>query len=172
MKELKKTSLPLTDGEQSNEGTFRSEQTTKGVIMKNVSKASVHFFFAVALVAAALVVFQLKGTEALAQSTYFTSRGCVNCHAAPVAATCNGCHHHGNASLNATTNKTSYAPGETVTATLTGGTRTGWIRAILYNQNNVQIAVSSGNASGMGGSTTFPAALSAPAPTTPPWATC
>jgi hypothetical protein len=66
--------------------------------------------------------------------------------------------------LKAATNKTSYASGETVTATLSGGSRTGWIRAILYDQNNVQIAISSGNASGMGSSTTFPAALTAPAP--------
>ncbi|WP_306532534.1 hypothetical protein [Geobacter sp.] len=55
-----------------------------------------------------------------------------------------------------------------MTVTLTSGsTRSGWIKAILYDQSNTQIAVSNGNASGMGGSTTFPAALTAPAPATP-----
>ncbi|MBK5274092.1 MAG: hypothetical protein JJE30_03450, partial [Desulfuromonadales bacterium] len=135
--------------------------------MKKVSKASVRFFFAMILAVTALVAFQLQGTEAFAQSSYFTSRGCVDCHGAPTTATCNGCHHHGNSSLKAATNKTSYAPGETVTATLSGGSRTGWIRAVLYDQNNSQLAISNGNASGMGSSTTFPAALTAPAPSTP-----
>jgi hypothetical protein len=120
------------------------------------------FFFAVMLAG-----FQFWGSEAQAQSSYFTSRGCTDCHGAPTVATCNGCHHHGNSNLKAATNKTSYAPGETVTATLSGGSRTGWIRAILYDQNNTQVAVSNGNASGMGGSTTFPAALTASAPATP-----
>jgi len=131
--------------------------------MQIIGKASVLFIFAMSL-----ATIQLSSTEATAQSSYFTSRGCVDCHATPVVASCNGCHYHGNRSLRAATNKTSYAPGETVTVTLTtSSTRSGWIRAILYDQNNTQLAVSSGNASGMGGSTTFPAALTAPAPTTP-----
>ena len=33
---------------------------------------------------------------------------------------------------------------------MTGGYRTGWFRAILYNQNTVELARSTGNASGMG----------------------
>ena len=143
--------------------------------MKNVSKASVRFFFALALAAAALVAFQLTGTEAFAQSSYFTSLGCVDCHTAPATSTCNGCHAHGTHSsssksdinVKGTTNKTSYAPGETVTVTITGGYRTGWIRAVLYDQNKVELARSTGNASGMGSSTTYPATLTAPAPTTP-----
>ncbi|MBT0653541.1 hypothetical protein [Geomobilimonas luticola] len=134
--------------------------------MKKVSKTSVQFLFAVALAATAPAVFQLPGTDALAQSSYFTSRGCVDCHAAPVTATCNGCHHHGNSNLSASTNKTSYAPGETVTVTLNGGSRTGWIGARLYNQTGAEIARPTGNQSGMGSSTTFPAVLSAPAPAT------
>ncbi len=129
--------------------------------MRISSRISMLFIFALILTA-----FQLWGSEAQAQSTYFTSRGCVNCHAAPVAATCNGCHHHGNANLKATADKTSYAPGETVTVTLTGGTRTGWIGARLYNQSGAEIARSTGTQSGMGSSTTFPAILSAPAPAT------
>ena len=131
--------------------------------MKVTNKVLVLFFLTIAM-----GVSPLWTPEATAQSSYFTSRGCAGCHSAPVVASCNSCHYHGNRSLQATTNKTSYAPGEAVTATLTSGsTRTGWIKAILYNQSNTQVAASNGNASGMGGSTTFPAALTAPAPTTP-----
>jgi hypothetical protein len=120
-------------------------------------------------------MFQFYGTEAMAQSNFFTSQGCSGCHAAPVVATCNGCHAHGshpNSSKNSinvvgATNKTSYAPGETVSVTMTGGYRTGWFRAVLYDQNNLEVARSAGNASGMGSSTTYPAVLTAPAPLTP-----
>ena len=76
MKEIKKTSLQITDGEQLNEGTFCSEQTKKGDIMKNVRKASMQFFLALSLVVTALVAYQLTGTDALAQSSYFTAMGC------------------------------------------------------------------------------------------------
>ena len=173
--EMMKTSLPPTDGEQLNEGTFRSEQSDKGDLMNNVRNASMKFFFALALAITPLVAFQLQGTEALAQSTYFTSAGCVNCHAAPVTATCNGCHAHGTHASSSksginvagVTSKTSYAPGETVSVTITGGYRTGWVRAVLFDQNTVELARSAGNASGMGSSTTLPATLSAIAPTTP-----
>ena len=124
---------------------------------------SMVLFFALALVPLQMVVQQAQ-----AQSSYFANRGCVDCHAPPATATCNGCHYHGNRSLKATTDKTSYAPGETVSVTLTtSSTRSGWIKAILYGQTGAQIAASSGNASGMGGATTFPATLAAPAPTTP-----
>ena len=105
-------------------------------------------------------------TSAHAQSSYFTSRGCIDCHSAPTVATCNGCHHHGNVNLSASANKTSFTPGETVTVTLTGGSRSGWIGARLHDQTGAEIARSTGNQSGMGGSTTFPAVLSAPAPMT------
>jgi hypothetical protein len=143
--------------------------------MRNVSKTPARLVFALALVAAALVVFQLKGTEALAQSSYFTSQGCVDCHAAPAVATCNGCHAHGThasssktgINVTGTTSKTSYAPGEAVSVTIAGGYRTGWLRAVLFNQNSVELARSTGNASDMGSSTTYPATLSAPAPTAP-----
>jgi hypothetical protein len=135
----------------------------KGSAMKTINRIYVLFFLAMA----GLGAVQFYGSEALAHSNYFTDRGCTGCHTSPVAATCNGCHHHGNKSLAAATDKKSYTAGETLTATLSGGSKSGWIRAILYDQNNVQIAVSSGNASGKGSSTTFPAPLSAPAPTTP-----
>jgi len=125
--------------------------------------------------ASALGVILLWSTWALAQSAYFSGQGCSGCHSAPVVATCNGCHGHGTHPSSAksainvagTTNKSSYAPDEAVTVTITGGYRTGWIRAILYDQNGAELARSTGNASGMGSSATYPVTLSAPAPTTP-----
>jgi len=134
--------------------------------MKNTRNSYKQFFLTLALVAAPLAAVQLHGTEASAQSSYFTSRGCVNCHSTPVVASCNACHYHGSTPLSASVNKTSYAPGETVTATLAGGSRSGWIGARLYNQSGVEVARSTGNQSGMGGATVFPAVLSAPAPAT------
>ena len=137
--------------------------------MKISNMPTIFFVFAMA------VMYQLSGTEAQAISTYFTSQGCSGCHSAPVVATCNGCHAHGThpssakSSINVAgvTNKTSYSPGETVTVTLTGGYRTGWVRAVIYDQNTIELARSNGNASGMGGSATYPTTLSAPAPTAP-----
>lgn len=139
--------------------------------MKTTIRASLHFVLAVIL----SFIFQLNGLEVQAQSSYFTSQGCNGCHSAPVVATCNGCHAHGThptsakSSINVAgaTDKTSYAPGETVTMTITGGYRTGWFRAVLYDQNTVELARSTGNDSGMGSSATYPATLSAPAPATP-----
>jgi hypothetical protein len=158
----------ITDSKQTNPvwqvNVYRQYQVQvmKGVIMKTNGRAIVLFVFA-----AVLVVVQLWGTEAQSRSSFFTGRGCATCHSAPVAATCNGCHYHGSSSLRGTTAKTIYAPGESVTVTVSGGSQSGWIRAALYDQNNNRIAVSSGNASGMGSSTTYPATLSAPAPATP-----
>ena len=128
-------------------------------------KSATICFFAITLFA-----FLLWRTDVSAQSNYYTSQGCADCHTS--VSTCNGCHAHGvhpssaKSTINVagTTNKTSYAPGETVTVTITGGYRTGWVRAVLYDQNRVELARSTGNSSGMGSSATFPATLSAPAP--------
>jgi len=141
--------------------TFKLKSTTGITRMSLVQRTSVLFIFAIAFAA-----FQFWGTEAQAYSSFYASN-CGGCHAAATSDTCNGCHHHGPVGLKGLTNKTSYAPGETVSVTVSGGSRTGWIRAILYDQNNKQVAISSGNASGMGSSTTYPTVLSAPAPTTP-----
>lgn len=112
------------------------------------------------------VSLQFMHSTAQGHPSYFASN-CAGCHSSPVVATCNGCHHHGPVSLNGATNKAAYAPGETVSVTISGGNQSGWVRAILYDQNNAQVAISSGNASGQGSSTTFPAVLSAQAPSTP-----
>jgi hypothetical protein len=136
--------------------------------MQIINKTSLFFIFAMAL-----ATFQFGNTEASAQSTYYTSQGCSGCHT--TVSTCNGCHAHGTHASSTktginevgTTNKTSYAPGETVSVTITGGYRNGWVRAVLYDQNQVELARSTGNDSGLGSSTTLPATLSAPAPTAP-----
>ncbi|MFL5404566.1 MAG: choice-of-anchor D domain-containing protein [Myxococcales bacterium] len=121
-------------------------------------------------VAAAL----LLSPAAAATSSLYTSQ-CASCHVA-TPNSCNACHAHGTHSsssksdinIKGTTNKTSYAPGETVTVTVTGGYQSGWVRVGLFDQNMSQLAVS-GCTSGMGGCTnsSFPKTLTATAPSTP-----
>jgi len=127
--------------------------------MKRIGRSALLLLFSVALAAA----FQFVTTSAQAQSSYFSARGCTGCHDT-AAATCVGCHRH-SGTLSATANKTSFAPGEMVTVTLTAsGARAGWLGARLYGQGGAEIARSKGNESNMGGSTVYPAVLSAPAP--------
>ena len=123
----------------------------------------------VALAAASLLAAEASSftTDAQARSSYFTSRGCKNCHSKSTS-TCTGCHHH-SGTLTASKNKTTpYQPREKVTITLnSSGARPGWISARLYDHLGTEIARSAGDESGKGGSTTFPAVISAPAPKTP-----
>ncbi len=128
---------------------------------------------------AATLALALWAPRASGLSSYYTNN-CTSCHSATVTS-CNACHAHGTHSssaksdinLSATTNKTSYAPGEAMTVTVRGGYRTGWVRVILLDQNMVEIARSS-CPGGMGGCTTsvFPVTFptsgnSLSAPTTP-----
>ena len=130
-----------------------------------------------ALILAAVLVWAPK---AMGFSSYYTSgvgtnQACTNCHSSTTT-TCNGCHAHGTHPTSAKTtinitalpNKGSYAPGETVSVTVNGGYRNGWVRVNLYDGNMVQLARSS-CPGGVGGCTTsvFPATLTAPAPLTP-----
>ena len=127
-------------------------------------KAGIVFFF---LLAIAAVSFWAPNADA--QSAYYGTY-CAPCHGA-TPTTCNGCHHHGPSGDAATTNKTSYAPGETVTVTFSGGRSSGatvgggWIRAILY-LNNVEIARSTGTGSPPRGGSGFPVTFSTTAPAT------
>jgi hypothetical protein len=133
-------------------------------------------FAALIFVCAFAFVSWIIGTPtADARSSYYTDMGCQVCHG--TNSTCNGCHSHGTHSsssktdiyLTGTTNKTSYAAGETVSVTITGGYKTGWVRAILYDQAMNQVAISKGTivsgASAPSGGPGFPITLSAPAPT-------
>jgi hypothetical protein len=123
--------------------------------------------FAVGL--ALLLAFAVTPHPAAATSTLYANN-CASCHSATVT-TCNGCHAHGThatssksgINITGTTGKTSYTPGESVTVTMTGGYRTGWIRAYLYDQNMVQLAISTGP-TGEGGGAAYPITFTAPAP--------
>jgi hypothetical protein len=128
-------------------------------------------FLFIALLSA---LFFARADGARAESGFFTSN-CQGCHS---VSTCNGCHGHGvhsssaksNLNITATTNKTSYAPGETMSVTISGGYRSGWVRAILYNGDptagGTEVARSTGPG-GMGGGSSFPITLTAKAPATP-----
>jgi P pilus assembly chaperone PapD len=123
---------------------------------------------------AVLGLFLLGSLPAVAHPSFYVSQ-CTSCHSTTTT-TCNGCHSHGTHSgsaksdinITGTTNKSSYAPGETVTVTINGGYRTGWLRAVLLDQAMGELARSS-CPGGMGGCTTtgYPATLTAPAPSTP-----
>ena len=126
--------------------------------MSFIRRLSILLLFAVTFAAV-----QFWGTQAQAHPSYFTTY-CAGCH---ITTTCNGCHHHGPVGLKGVTDKSTYAPGEAVSVTISGGSQSGWFRAILYDQNNNRVAISNGNDSGMGHTATYPAVLSAPAPTTP-----
>jgi hypothetical protein len=139
-------------------------------------KSTYSFIVTACLVVASLIL--LTTAKADAQSNYFQSF-CASCHNNDTA-TCNGCHAHGVwqdssrtvKNLTATTDLDLYQPGQTVTVTFSGGYRTGWIRAILYDHNGAEIDRVTGP-TGMGddgsGSPAqrFPVLLSAAAPTTP-----
>jgi hypothetical protein len=101
---------------------------------------------------------------------------CAGCHG--TTQTCNGCHAHGvhsdstksDINVTGTTDKTTYSPGETVSVTIDGGYRTGWIRTILYDQDMVELARSTGSvATGAIApccGPEYPVTLTAPAPDT------
>jgi hypothetical protein len=117
-----------------------------------------------------LAVLFFCGGNADAQSSYYSGApgNCVNCHPASPN-TCAGCHAHGvhsssaksNINLAADTDKATYAPGETVTVTFSGGYRGGWVRGILYNNAGVEVDRNTGTGS------TFPITLTGTAPSTP-----
>jgi hypothetical protein len=117
------------------------------------------------LVVALLAGLSVARTEAY--SSYFTT-DCAGCHShSNDTATCNGCHEH-RGTLHATADQATYDPGATVTVTLTGGSQHGWIRGLLYDQNNHQIAIATGPTGtgddGLGNPVVFPVRLQAPAP--------
>jgi hypothetical protein len=72
--------------------------------------------------------------------------------------------------LSASADRASYTTGETVTITLNGGSAEGWLRGLLYDQNNVEVDRASGPTGtgddGLGNPVRFPVTLQAPAPAT------
>jgi hypothetical protein len=124
--------------------------------------------------AAGLFALFLWTAKAIAFESLYTAN-CTACHSSAVT-TCNGCHAHGvhsdatkdDINVTGVTDKATYAPGETVTVTITGGYRTGWLRAILYDQYMAELARSSCSG-GQGGCTesVYPVTLTSTAPATP-----
>ncbi len=86
-----------------------------------------------------LALFSAAGQ---AEPQFFTNL-CSGCHSNDTP-TCNGCHHHGPVGMTAVPDKAQYKCGEALAVTLDGGTQHGWIRAILYNQDGVEVARATG----------------------------
>ena len=84
-----------------------------------------------------VLVFCLVAPQAGAYPSFFESR-CASCHADD-SQSCDGCHEHRN-SLSASTDHMTYDPGAIVNVTLEGGSRGGWVRGLLYDQNGTEIA--------------------------------
>jgi hypothetical protein len=105
---------------------------------------------------------------AQAEPTFFNDR-CASCHTDDEPS-CVGCHFH-NGNVTANTDQTVYNPGAIVTVTLTGGSRGGWVRGLLYDQNGNEIFRATGPTGtgddGLGNPVTFPVTLQAPAPSSP-----
>ena len=117
----------------------------------------------------ALFALAVCGASPAGAESGFYDNSCASCHG--TTRTCAGCHAHGvhpdsnknTLNLTGATDKTSYAPGETVSVRISGGYRSGWVRAILYDQNMNELARSTGP-NGEGGGAGFPITLKAPAP--------
>ncbi len=101
--------------------------------------------------------------------SFWSSEGCSSCHNND-SVSCNGCHHH-RGSLAASPSQGEYFPGDPVTVTLNGGQQSGWIRALLYDHNNVEVARREGPTGtgddGLGNPVVFPVQLTATAPAQP-----
>lgn len=83
-----------------------------------------------------LLVCVLITTSSWGRPDFFTNR-CAACHSNDNPS-CIGCHHHG-APSSASTDKTVYRPGETVTVTMAGSSRGTWARALLYSQTDQEL---------------------------------
>ncbi len=103
--------------------------------------------------------------SAFAYPSYFTNR-CASCHSDDTP-TCNGCHQH-RGNVQASLDAASYLPGAPVSVTLTGGAEEGWIRGILYDHNDVVVALATGPTGtgddGGASAVEFPVGLQASAP--------
>ena len=104
--------------------------------------------------------------QALGISSFFGSR-CAECHTDDTP-TCAGCHQH-RGTVSAAADKDTYDPDESMVVMLTRtGGFSGWIRGILYDQDENIIAVASGPSGtgddGLGNPVTFPVTFTVTAP--------
>ena len=92
-----------------------------------------------------LTAFCIWLPDSSAKEEYYGNYNCSLCHT-PAPVTCTGCHRHGTRNFTATTNKLAYAPGESITVSISGGTNdeSGWVRLILYDQDGNEVARSTG----------------------------
>lgn len=105
------------------------------------------------MILSVLVEGLIPGRLALAHPTYFDTK-CAACHWNDTR-TCNGCHHHGLPRV-VFLDRDKYEPGSTVTVTLGGPVRSGWSRALLYNEKDEEVDRITGPV-GMGDDSTTPA---------------
>ncbi|MEZ4650834.1 MAG: hypothetical protein R3E97_19030 [Candidatus Eisenbacteria bacterium] len=100
-----------------------------------------------------------------ARPTFFNNV-CATCHTDDTP-TCNACHEH-RGTVTAVADQAEYAPGELVTITMNGGWESGWIRGLLYDQDDNEVDRATGPTGtgndGQGTGVTFPVTLQAPAP--------
>jgi hypothetical protein len=90
------------------------------------------------LILLSITLFVICGSSLIyAYPSYFTSQ-CSSCHNNDVQ-TCNGCHHHGSSGLSASLNKTAFTPGEQMLVTLSGGSLSGWVRGLVYDNGGLVI---------------------------------
>ncbi len=114
------------------------------------------------------VVVMIFALSAFAYPSLFDER-CLSCHSDD-SPTCDGCHEHRGA-LVTNADQDSYLPGEDLSVILNGGEMYGWIRARLYDENDLLVDLATGPTGtgddGGGGDVTFPVTLTGVAPTEP-----
>ncbi len=115
--------------------------------------------------------------HALARPGYFAN-DCASCHPTSIE-TCTGCHSHGAEQSSAKNaigitgqlDKTTYAPGDTITATVTGGYEpsgwaAGWLRVVLLDEGMAEVARHGCPGNEGGCVNDYPVTLTATAPST------
>jgi hypothetical protein len=124
---------------------------------------------ACAVLGVALLLPLIAGGEEEPAFGCFWGPYCASCHADDTP-TCDGCHHH-TTPMWVTLDQDVVPPGSRFRARLRGGQQGGWIRALLYDENGVEVARRSGpTGSGDDGQTwrvQFPVILETIAPTAP-----
>lgn len=115
------------------------------------------------------LALSIYGVQRIDAEPGFFDSDCAGCHSDD-SPTCIGCHHH-RGTLSASADKATYATGEAVTITLNGGSANGWMRGLLYDQDNVEVDRATGPTGtgddGLGDFVRFPVTLQAPAPALP-----
>ena len=103
----------------------------------------------------ALVALATWAPNSYARSAFY-SDSCAGCHDGDyTTSTCAGCHAHGvhpsdaknTMNVSATPDFTSYAPGDSIIVQVTGGYKSGWVRAQMWDLDcNTASTCNQGNA--------------------------